>query len=535
MKKRSKTFELILLDGQYVSPSEPLRRRIALRIDGEDADVVSLNLDSDLSRKRQAKTWSKRFKLKESELSDKLRCAALDVTAEDQKKKTERIIARVAAAKSPPPPPIPITLSQAREVFNKWLEHTDPDLLDVVCGTVMAHRLDGDPVWMFIIAAPGDGKTEMIRALQNDPAVYMLSSLKPAALISGFQNDDGSDPSLLPRLNDLVLIVKDFTTVLTMPNEARAEILGTLRDAYDGQSSKAFGNCERSYVSRFGLLAAVTPVIESYWGVSQQLGERFLRLRLKSKGRVSKVGRALTNTDAETSMRAELAAAARGVLAQSGRSATVPPEIGDRLIHLADFVSRARSEVSRDRKGAVQFMPIPEVGTRIGKALKKLAIGIALARGLEAVDADVMRIVQRVAVDSVPSVRAQLLRVLWTLRGAFGPTGGIADAADVSADTARVWLEDLRLLGIVDREAPAKNLHTWRLRAEFIDTMNRAGLGGDVPTPPPESYPHVDSDGGEHGGKSHPHPYTHDGPDCTLADALGDEADQQWVEPDKET
>ncbi len=397
----------------------------------------------------------------------------------------------VARGAISPPGPTATTLSQAQEVFRKWLDNTDPDLLDVVLGTVMAHRLEGDPVWVFIIGAPGDGKTEMIRALQGDSTIYMLSSLKPAALISGFQNDDGSDPSLLPKLNGKVLIVKDFTTVLSLPSEARKEILGILRDAYDGQSSKAFGNCERSYVSRFGMLAAVTPAIEKFWGVSQQLGERFLRFRLQSAGRVSKVNRALSNTNSESTMRAELTRAVLGVLAQSGRSATVPEEMSLRLTHLSDLVSRARSEVARDSRGTIEFLPTPEVGTRIAKALKKLAIGIALARGLDVVDEDIFRIVIRVAIDCIPSMRANLLRALWELRDGFQPTGKIADAAVVGADTARVWLEDLRLLEIAERYTPTPNQHSWRLRADFVESMNLAGLGSGLPTPPPDSYPHA--------------------------------------------
>jgi AAA+ superfamily predicted ATPase len=59
----------------------------------------------------------------------------------------------------------------------------------VVFGTIMAHRLDGDPVWLFLIGPPGDGKTEVVRSMSADEAIYTLSSLKPAALISGFQND----------------------------------------------------------------------------------------------------------------------------------------------------------------------------------------------------------------------------------------------------------------------------------------------------------------------------------------------------------
>jgi len=517
-----KNFEVVVLDGQYVAKTDPLRRRIALRIDDEDKDVVSLKLDSEVSRKRQAKAWSKRFKLKEADVFDKLRRAALDVTAEDQKKQAERF--KPKAKGKEPPPPTPITLAEAREIFNRWLQGLDPDLLDVVFGVIFAHLLDGDPVWLFIIGPPGDGKTEVVRALSIVAMVFMLSSLKPAALISGYETDDGSDPSLLPKLDGKVLIVKDFTTVLTMPNEARAEILGTLRDAYDGEASKAFGNGKvPTYRSRFGLLAAVTPAIESYWGVSQQLGERFLRFRLQGGGRVAKVTKAVANAKEETRMRCELSEAARGVLAQPFREVCIPLDVAEQLIHLADFVSRARSEVARDRKGAVEFIPMPEIGTRIGKALKKLAMGIALARGADTVDADILRIIRRVAKDCIPSVRSKLLAALWELRNGEYSTADVAEAAEVATDTARVWLDDLRLLGIVQRSAPAKNLHQWRLRDEFMDTMTRAGLGDEVSTPPPDFVPHAESDsdpdGVERGGKSHPQPYMHDNG--------GDDSDQR--------
>ena len=118
------------------------------------------------------------------------------------------------------------------------------------------------------------------------------------------------------------------------------------------------------------------------------------------------------------------------------------------------------------------------------------------------------------------------------LRDGDQPTSEIANAAGVNADTARAWLDDLRLLEIVERSTPATNLHTWRLRAGFIETMNLAGLGGVVSTPPPDSYPHVGG-AAEHGGKSHPHPHIHDDPNPDpCADALGDDADERWIEPE---
>ncbi len=508
-RKPSREFDIVFVeafDGGRIGPAH--KRPLALRIEGEDRDVVSLRLDSDQSRTRQARRWSDSFCLDFDAVEDRLRRAAVSVTAELQDRQYAAMDAKlhgdgVRGAKSPPV--TPITVDEARPTFARWIVGLEPGLLDVVLGTVMAHRLDGDPCWLFLVGPPGDGKTEILRSMSDSEAVFVLSSIKPAALISGLQIENGTDPSLLPKLDGKVLVVKDFTTVLTMPNEARGEILGTLRDAYDGEAGKAFGTGEvKRYRSRFGLLAAVTPAIESYWGVSAQLGERFVRFHLHGKLRVAKVRRALGNANGETTMRQELSAAALGVLAQTPATPTVPPGIEERLIHLADFVSRSRSEVARNRQGVVQYIPAAEVGTRVGKALKKLAMGIAMARGSAQVNEEVYRITCRVAFDSVPSMRGRLLQVLWEIRAGHELTATIADRAELATETAKSWLDDLRLLGIADRACAGANVqagYSWRLSDEFQRTVSLSGVladgfdGSDQGAhdsddgPPPDSAP----------------------------------------------
>jgi len=55
---------------------------------------------------------------------------------------------------------------------------------------------------------------------------------------------------------------------------ARDEIFGTLRDAYDGKITKRFANgIVRAYQSTFGLVAGVTPAIESFVVTHAMLGE----------------------------------------------------------------------------------------------------------------------------------------------------------------------------------------------------------------------------------------------------------------------
>lgn len=172
---------------------------------GVSTQLDALALDSDPSRVKQAKRWAKAFDLCQETVEGRLRTAALRACEDNQKRIAEqnkRMQAAVSEAFSggqeSPPKHTPITLDEARPVYCKWLADLDDDVLEVTFGTVMAHRVDGDPVWLFVIGPPGDGKTEVLRSTSKDPTVYMLSSLKLASLISGFQNDNGPEPSLLP-------------------------------------------------------------------------------------------------------------------------------------------------------------------------------------------------------------------------------------------------------------------------------------------------------------------------------------------------
>ena len=52
-------------------------------------------------------------------------------------------------------------LARVKNTFGRWLYLEDDDYIDVVLATVVAHQFQGDPVWLFLIAAPGSGKIGM--------------------------------------------------------------------------------------------------------------------------------------------------------------------------------------------------------------------------------------------------------------------------------------------------------------------------------------------------------------------------------------
>lgn len=380
--------------------------------------------------------------------------------------------------------PDPDTFSETLEVFKKWLVLDDPEVIKIICAVMLANRLVGDPLWLFIIAPPGGSKTEILRSLTGNFA-YTVSTLTEHSLISGLrQGKNAQDPSLIPKLDGKVLIIKDFTSILTMRRESREEILGTLRDAYDGECSKAFGSNVGTvhYKSKFGLIAAVTPVIDKYYSIEQQLGERFLKIRLKSFNPDKVVRKSLENIGKETLMRKELLATMQALLLKTLVLNTHPEfedEIQEQLIALASLLALFRSGVSRNPfDNSIDFVPEAEIGTRLVKQLSKIAIGMSLIDNRTKVNQDDYQIAKRIALDTLPSKKKAIIDALIMLKIQRGDqyfaTQTIGDYSHFPTDTCKRILEDLRILNITDRTGT--NRFSWKITEHIINLLNKAKI-----------------------------------------------------------
>lgn len=369
--------------------------------------------------------------------------------------------------------------------YKKWLYLQDDEPLRILFGAAFANRLQGDPLWLFLVAPPGGMKSELLMSLSKHPSIEPTTSITPHTLISGMQSAGGIDPSLLPKLNGRILVVKDFTTILTMHFSSRDEIFGVLRDCYDGKTEKIFGNgLRRSYTSQFGILAGVTPAIESFGVVHQSLGERFLKYRLpfgdKGQTESDKIRRALKNINQEVSMRDDLCAIANKVLdaAIPDPIPTIPDKVYEWLINLAQCTAMMRGVVERDRfTQQVNYKPAIEIGTRLAKQMAKLSLGVAIYLGKSEVDFEIYDLVRRVALDTAPDRVEEIIRRIWegtpTAEDAL-KTAEICTRTHLPTATIFRLLQDLELLRLVDRTGSG-NKFEWRLnpRLKHLITAGR--------------------------------------------------------------
>jgi hypothetical protein len=318
-------------------------------------------------------------------------------------------------------------LSDVHHEFKRWLYLDSTDAIDVMLATAISQQIDGEPVWMFIVAPPGGAKTETLSSLSWVENVYMTSSVTPHSLISGANWKGNADPSLIPKLDGKIMVIKDFTSILSMRDNEKDEIFGILRDAYDGTCGKEFGNgVVRRYHSRFTILAAVTPSIYALSSSHTALGERFLKFgigdNLVHHHEDEIINRAIDNINKETSMRDDLADVVHAFLTKRlgirripvGELPALPSAIRQRIIALARFGARMRGSVTRDnfRNDIVTSRPSAEVGSRLGKQLAKLSQALAVVRGRSVVTPDDYRLVKKVMLDTIPQRTEDLLRNL---------------------------------------------------------------------------------------------------------------------------
>jgi hypothetical protein len=265
-----------------------------------------------------------------------------------------------------------IELAKYKTTCHRDLIFDDDTFIDFVFGVIFANRLDSKPVWLYIIGPPGSGKTEILQSLTGHKSIFSISTLTSNTLISGMvQKQKGKDPSLLPKLDKKIMIIKDFTVLLKGRRDDLSAIMGQLRDVYDGTCRKVFGTGKSTYYkSKFGIIAAVTSEIDKHLAALAPLGERFLSYRLPritDKEKRARADRASRNIETKK-MERDMRRAAHRVLDLNPPAATLNNFIRKQIADVAMLVANARTPVQKDRMTKQPIaIPDPEVPTRLGK------------------------------------------------------------------------------------------------------------------------------------------------------------------------
>jgi hypothetical protein len=316
----------------------------------------------------------------------------------------------------------PRTLAEVRQIFKRWLGgEFDMMTLDVVLAVAAVERLSGDPPWLLIISGPGNAKTETVQSVSAVPGAHVISTItSEGALLSATskraRNKDATGGLLLKIGTRGILVIKDFTSILSIDRNVRTGILSALREVHDGRWERNVGTDggrTLSWTGRLVIIGACTTAWDQAHGVVSTMGDRFVLIRSSSRtGRTAAGTRAIKNTGTETEMRKEMADAVAGLIENikvDHRDLALLEDEQSRILEAADIVTLARTGVETDYRGDVIDSHEPEMPTRFGKQLTQIMRG-GIAIGVPRQEA--LALALRCAHDSVPQLRLAVLEDL---------------------------------------------------------------------------------------------------------------------------
>jgi hypothetical protein len=380
-------------------------------------------------------------------------------------------------------------LASLQSLLETHFYRPDFQAIRIVLAAVASHYLKlGDPAWLFAVAPPGTGKTSMsIMGAAGLPGVHTLSDVTESTFLSGFHG--AQTPGLLEKLGkvtqegqtftttgDGVILMKDFTTVLSMRREKRAAILSQLREIHDGQYRRDFGTgVTKLWKGRLTVVAAVTPALDRHYSIFSTLGERFLQVRWHRPDSAEAGEWAIRQQGTELNIQKESREIVRAIFGSLPKTSPVlSPAMQRRLAALAEILAIGRTHIYRSSYGDrdIEYVPESEANTRISKTLAAVARGIAALNGHSQVEDADMVDANRVGLDSLPTNRRRLLISI--------ANGKDPQLLHMATTVRNRELEELEALGMIKETNAGLNYELSRGISQHFETAGVLGTRESV-------------------------------------------------------
>jgi len=379
-----------------------------------------------------------------------------------------------------------MTLKQIKDYYKSvfLLRDENDTIIDVIMSVALNVHTDSDSIWVMILGAPSSGKTECAMILSEVDKCFVISTVTENTFLSGMRGIDGKEVSLLRQVGRKGLfIAKDYTTILSMDHTKRDTIVAQFREIYDGHFVKRTGNgVGGEWKGKVNLIGCSTDAIFSADGEGAEMGRRALNYVLpemddkERKAMMRMSNKNLTDIKQKREKLKEMVKEFMAELVESlprdenglAHLPAVEESLQESIMDLANFLTRARTATKRDFQGKLIQVMWSESPTRANNQLQMLAQTFQWMNQGETSDAQ-KKCVYKIALDSIPKLRRTTLNVLATYD--LVTTKGFAQKLGYPSKTAREWLEDLNVLGIITRSSGeavhSPGADTWKIKDEY--------------------------------------------------------------------
>lgn len=362
-----------------------------------------------------------------------------------------------------------VTFNDLIEIYKENLVVTQSfeDCLAVCLAFHMSVKLEGEPLWMYLVGAPSSGKSTICELLSADE-----HHTRPLSKFTGLVSGSRQGQHLIPFLQNKCVIIKDGTLLLESTPQQLANVYGELRDIFDGSLEAKYRNGVSASFSNitFGMIIGIT---ERVYALSMAaLGERFLHCRLETTRE--------TETERNDSAIRRILSGCKLSVAEGndeGDSRSFPKQrqytagfinhLHSRLTNediirpmftdedclliqaLADVVACSRASAPRkhDRE-EITYDSRPEASTRLVKLLTKLALSLCYVYNCSRINNEIKRVLCKVTVDTSHGRQFEILKAI-TLSQQGLNKQAVAVATNVPLETLNRKIEDLKSMKVI--------------------------------------------------------------------------------------
>lgn len=379
-------------------------------------------------------------------------------------------------------------LDDLKKKIQEYQYFEDTSIIDVALASIISTRMKlGDPVWLVVIGASSGGKSQILRPLALTDVKYMhrIDDLTENTFLSGMKTKEGNN-SLLNRIGSSgMLVMSDLTVLFSKQKESRGAILAQFRMIYDGEMIKHSGSKGEAigWKGALGVLAGSTPSIYGHFEEVSDMGERFIYYRMKDYDARKATHVALERRKFGKELDTELASGydeyIKEVVMRGGDDRALPKEIMDRIIEVAMFAERVRTNAhidqwSRDKR--IDKIPVPAFPMRVALQLVSVAKGLNEMRKYEGevIGEKDMRIVDWLGWSLANEEKRACLIVLAKVEfGLMMSTQSVADKIGLDTSVIGNVLQNLSAIGMLTRSGGGGSLLWCIKNKEDYDCVQR--------------------------------------------------------------
>ena len=329
--------------------------------------------------------------------------------------------------------------------FEEWhdiIQANFPDLMfsAEICLAIITQILIQEitnPFALVLVGVPAGGKTICINFFDAiDELTYASDKFTPASFVTNASNvprEKLAELDLLPRIKHKTFLVRDLSILFSKKEDDLNECLGVLTRVLDGEGlSTDTGVSGRRNLSGdylFMMIAASTPLPSRVWKLMSSLGSRmfFYSMQFRKK-EISEIAMQLKDTAFKEKEKA-CQRATRNLLYtlwndhhegitwnradDPDNVITIIATCADLLAKLRGLIGGWKENTNHDGITDIDYTPpIIEQPNRISILFYNLCRGHAVAVGRKQIAIDDIRLIVELAIDTAPTVRAQLFRSL---------------------------------------------------------------------------------------------------------------------------